>query len=134
MKGGIPVNRISSTVNLVDSRAKFGISTTGSWKESQTLHPEHSEKLSGLMQFTKTGCLALCLALSPVTTITDPWFDEKKRRDAGSSVLIYQQIRRLVSRFEALSMARQILMKAEKERLAIVEFEAAQGIQWLNEA
>lgn len=43
---------------------------------------------------------------------------------------IYQEIGRFVSRTEALKIARQILEEAERERIAIADFEAARGIKW----
>ncbi len=76
-------------------------------------------------------CNAPFFAFSPVTAIADPWLYEKRRRDAVVTMSVYQEvIGRIVSRSEALRLARQILINAERERLAVAEFEAARGIKW----
>jgi hypothetical protein len=75
--------------------------------------------------------LAVSLAISPVTTMSDPWLNERRRRDAVVTVSIYQEfLGRFISRSEALRLARQILEQAEQERLVIATLEAARGINW----
>ncbi len=115
------------TVDLRDDGLMAQNLATGPWEESNEIRP------AWFRMFRVAG-LVLSLAISPLTAISDPWLMEKRRRDAVVSAAIYQEaIRRFVSRSEALRMARQILEQAERERLALAESEALQGIQWENE-
>lgn len=75
--------------------------------------------------------LAFVLCLAPSTAMIDPWLVERRQRDAVVTMSIYQEvIGRLITRAEALRIASQILERAEQERLAMAESEAARGIQW----
>ena len=90
-----------------------------------------SSKTKNLARFARNIGIAAFITLSPVTAIHDPWLLEKRRRDAVVTIPVYKEILgRAVSRSEALKLARQILIDAERERLAIAEFEAIRGIQW----
>ncbi|QLA17177.1 hypothetical protein [Desulfolutivibrio sulfoxidireducens] len=80
---------------------------------------------------TKAFGLAISLMVSPITVIVDPWQAEKRKRDATVTMSIYKEIfGRIVSRAEALQIAREILESAERERLYFADYEAARGIQW----
>lgn len=117
-----------STVDLLDTGQTPQAPTTVCWCESDERHPEKAFDLSCM---AKVAGLAVSLAISPVTAILDPWFLERKRRDAVVTVSIYQEVfGRFISRSEALRIARQILEQAEQERLAVAELEAARGVQW----
>ncbi len=73
------------------------------------------------------------LAVSPVTAISDPWLAERQRRDSVVTMSIYQEILgRFISRIEAMRIAKEILYRAERERLVIAEYEVTRGIQWEN--
>lgn len=103
---------------------------TGFWGEN---HERQPEKTFDLFRMAKVAGLAVSLAVSPVTAITDPWLAERRRRDAVVTVSIYQEVLgRFISRPEALRIACQILEQAEQERLVFAEYEAARGIQWEN--
>ncbi|GBD96923.1 MAG TPA: hypothetical protein ENG83_13250 [Nitrospirae bacterium] len=104
------------------------IHATDSWQGWDALI---FNKTQNLTRFARNIGIATFFALSPVTAIHDPWLHEKKRRDAVVTISVYQEvIGRIVSRSEALQLAHQILIDAERERLAVAEFEAARGIQW----
>lgn len=104
--------------------------STDFWHES---HAEQSGKFLDLPHIAKVVGLAFLLAVSPVTAIIDPWLVERRRRDAVVTMSIYQEVLgRFISRAEALRIAREILDRAERERLVIAEYEAARGIQWEN--
>jgi hypothetical protein len=103
---------------------------TGIWRES---HPQWHARLFDLSQIAKVAGIAISLAVSPVTAISDPWLAERRRRDAVVTMSIYQEVLgRFISRAEALRIAREILDRAERERLDIAEYEAARGVQWEN--
>ena len=75
--------------------------------------------------------LAVFLSFAPSTAVIDPWLMERRLRESAVTMSIYKEvIGRLVTRSEALRIANQILHRAEQERLAIAEHEAARGIQW----
>lgn len=107
------------------------ILATGFWRETHTQWPG---KFFNLPQIAKVAGLAISLAVSPVTAISDPWLAERRRRDAVVTMSIYQEtLGRFISRAEALRIAREILDQAERERLIFAEYEAARGIQWENQ-
>ena len=117
----------TSTVDLRDGGLPSRIPATGSWREN-------NDKPSELFRMARVAGF-VSLAISPLTAIPDPWLMEKRRRDAVVSALIYQEaIGRLVSRSEALRIARQILEQAERERLIVAESEALRGIHWGDES
>ncbi|MCP9443511.1 MAG: hypothetical protein NNA20_13105 [Nitrospira sp.] len=104
--------------------------STGFWHES---HAEQPVKFPDLRHIAKVAGLALSLAVSPVTAIIDPWYGERRRRDAVVTMSIYKEVLgRFISRAEALRIARETLEQAERERLLFAEYEAARGIQWEN--
>ncbi len=122
----------ASTVDLLDREQAPQSLSTGFSRES---HERSRERAFGLSRMAKVAGVALSLVVSPLTAMPDPWLLERRRRDAAITVSIYQEaIGRLISRSEALQMARQILEQAERERLAFAEFEAARGIQWGDES
>jgi hypothetical protein len=104
---------------------------TGYWRES---YETPSGKALDVCRIARVAAIALCLAVSPVTAMLDPWWLERKRRDAAVTVVSYQPVvGRYVSRSDALRIAREILAHAERQRLAVADFEAAKGIQWGDE-
>ena len=60
--------------------------------------------------------MVLLQNLVEVPVIYDPWLIEKRCR--------------VVSRSDALKLTSKTLIEAERERLAVAEFEAVRGIQW----
>ena len=122
------MNNSCTTIDAFNEGMPPEAQTTCSWQECEGLL---SAKTHSLARFAKNIGIATFFALSPVTAIHDPWLFEKKRRDAVVTMSVYQEIiGRFVSRSEALKLARQILVDAEQERMAIAEFEAIRGIQW----
>lgn len=124
------MNRSAYTVDLLDKSPITQIQETGFWSENQEKLPK---KGFDLFHMAKVAGLAFSLAVSPVTAMSDPWLLDKRRRDSAITVSIYQPaIGRFISRSEALRICRQILHKAERERLNFADFEAVRGIQWEN--
>jgi hypothetical protein len=116
------------TVDLLARGQTSRSPSTGFWGES---HERPIEKAFDLVRMVRVAGLAVSLAISPVTTMSDPWLNERRRRDAVVTVSIYQEfLGRFISRSEALRLARQILEQAEQERLVIATLEAARGINW----
>ena len=98
------------------------------WDESDAKQSKNAFRLS---RMTTVAALAFALSFAPSTVVADPWLMEKRQRDAVVTMSVYKEIiGRLITRSEALMIADQILEQAEKERLAIAEIEAANGIQW----
>lgn len=119
------------TIDLSDKKFAAGQPSASCQLET---YPEQAEKTFGLHDIAKAAGLAFFLAVSPVTAIADPWLMEKRRRDTGVTLSIYQDVvGRFITRSMALQIARHILEQAERERLAIADFEAARGVQWGDE-
>lgn len=120
------------TVDLFDIETISPQSTsTGSWQEGRGSTPVKTFNISRMAQLAG---FALTLAVSSVVAMPDPWLLERRRRDAVVTVSVYQKLIGIfISRSEALQISRQILEQAERERLAVAEFEAARGIQWGSE-
>jgi hypothetical protein len=118
----------SSTVtsNLIDN-LPASLDSATNWKrksfESSTNNAFDLKRLA--------ATVAIAFFVSPMTVLRDPWLQERRQRSAVITSSIYQDIiGRLISRSEALRIARKILEKAETERIEIFEWEAAHGIQW----
>jgi hypothetical protein len=127
LKGGFQVNS-GYTVDLFDMGPTSQAPSTSFWSEG---HERHREKAFNLSRMAQIAGFALSLAVSSVTAVPDPWLLERRRRDAVVTVSIYRQfVGSFISRSEALRISRQILEWAERERLAVAEYEAARGIQW----
>ena len=83
--------------------------------------------------------LALGVATTPITAISDPWVFENRRRmtvtvPGFTEQLVHQvQLGRPVSRHEALLISRQIMERAERERLEFAIWEAERDVQWESE-
>ncbi len=122
------MNNSCTTVETFAEYSNPEIHSTVPWQGWEAILGSRKQNLT---RFAKNIGLFAFLALSPVTAMADPWLYEKRRRDAVVTMSVYQEvIGRIVSRSEALRLARQILVNAERERLAVAEFEAARGIQW----
>lgn len=101
--------------------------SASTWKQNQF----QNLASSSLASMVKAFGFAVSLVASPVTVIIDPWQTERRKRDATVTMSIYHEILgRIISRAEALRIAREILERAESERLSFVNYEAARGIQW----
>jgi len=118
----------ASVVGFQDLSPTSQTPATIFWSESFWSYPE---KAIGFLNNTEFNGYFSSLAISPITVMPDPWLQERVYRNAVVTVLIYKEvIGHFISRSEALRIARQILVHAEQERLAIAEFEATKGIQW----
>jgi hypothetical protein len=75
--------------------------------------------------------LSLTLGLSPLTSVADPWLDERRRRDSTVTVVIPSGGPQVITRSQALQLAREILLQAEARRLEAARWEAERGIDWI---
>lgn len=128
MKGNFLVNS-ASTVDFIEIESSSPATVTVFYDESDTKRVKNAFSLP---RTTLAGVgLAFLLSFAPSTTMIDPWVMERKRRDAVVTMSIYNEvIGRTITRTEALRIASQILIRAEQERFAYAEIEAARGIQW----
>lgn len=122
----------SYTAEIRTSSDASELSASGQWSEDFRTRPRG---LTGLRRMGQIAGVLWAVATSPATAIHDPWFLDRRSRDQATIILILQSvIGRPISRAEALCIVRQILEKAERERLEIADFEAARGIQWEDKA
>ncbi|MBI5344412.1 MAG: hypothetical protein HZB83_03600 [Deltaproteobacteria bacterium] len=66
------------TVDLLDRGTTSQTPATGFWGESYQIHPERGFGISGIAKIAKYALLAF----QTVTTMTDPWLQEQRSRDA----------------------------------------------------
>ena len=122
---------MNNSCATVETFPEYIITETYSTDSLQGLGKLPGREKQNFTRFARDIALFAFWAISPVTSIADPWLYDKRRRDAVVTMSVYQEvIGRIVSRSEALRLAQQILINAERERLAVAEFEAARGIQW----
>lgn len=116
------------TIDLHTATLETDVSASGVWSESYVRRPEGPSTLG---RFGRIAGLALAIAASPATATLDVWFWERRRRDASTSTWAFEvEIGRPISRSEALRIVRQILHRAERERMEMAGWEAKRGIQW----
>lgn len=73
----------------------------------------------------------LTFAATSATAVSADWSLEKRRRVAITVPWVSEgMIGRSISRSEALRISRQIIERAELERIQLAEWEAERGIQW----
>ena len=73
----------------------------------------------------------LAFAASSATAVSDVWSLERRRLIAFTVPWVSEgMIGRSISRSEALRIARQIIERAEQERIQFAEWEAERGIYW----
>jgi len=91
----------------------YGVKRVGRTNRDRTIQP------------LQAAGIAFVLALSPLTSVADPWFAERKREATASfAVLVHPYPRRRITLADARKLALQILAAAEAERRSIVEDEA----------
>lgn len=101
---------------------------SGLWSKSYIKRPETIWKIGRLGQIAG---MVLAIAASPATAIPDYWFWERRMRDTATVSRIFESvIGRPITRVDALRIARQIIERAEQERIQLAEWEATRGIQW----
>jgi len=123
----------ASTAGIRAEILEQDVAATGSWGESYGRRPESVRPTPRLAQIAG---VVLSLMASPATAVADVWFIQRRRHDAATTAWAFfeEAIGRPITRVQALSIARQILEQAERERIEMAEFEAARGIQWEDEA
>ena len=120
-----------STVNFQPKLPETDTASTEAWNKNNVNRLEQGWHIPKLGQ---VAGVVLALITSPVTNVPETWFIEKKRRDTAITVRIIQEISgRRISRAEALRIVRQILERANRERIELAQWEARQGIQWEDE-
>ncbi len=121
-----------ASMDLQIGSPETDVSSSGVWSGSYAKRPETIWKIG---RFGQVAGMVLAIAASPATAISDYWFWERQRRDVSTAAWVLEAvIGRAISRAEALRIARQILERAERERIEIAEWEARRGIQWGEEA
>lgn len=118
----------TATMDLRRGDPETDVSASGVWSKSYVKRPETLWKIGGPGQIAG---VILAIAASPATAVPDYWFWERQRLDASTAVRFPGYvIGKPISRMEALRIARQILERAERERIELAEWEAKRGIQW----
>ena len=118
----------AATTDLLVEQSETEFSSSGSWSKSNVDSQENTWKSSRLAPIA--GMLLAIAATAP-TAIYDIWLWDRRRRDASSVSLVFGNvIGRSISRTEALRIVRQIIERAEQERIQLAELEAVRGIQW----
>lgn len=73
----------------------------------------------------------LIIAVPAATAVPDFWFWERWKRVASTAPWVSEgMIGRSISRSDALRVARQIIERAEQERIQFAEWESERGILW----
>lgn len=73
----------------------------------------------------------LTIAATSATAVSADWSLDRRRRVAITVPWVSEgMIGRSISRSEALRISRQIIERAELERIQLAEWEAERGIQW----
>ncbi|MCX7347190.1 MAG: TIGR04255 family protein [Alphaproteobacteria bacterium] len=86
--------------------------------------------VAGIRRIGQVAGVILAIATSPATAIPDLWWDRRRRDEVTVTWIVQPAVGRPVSRSEALRIVRQILERAEQERLEAAEAEASRGLQW----
>ena len=122
------MNSDLSTIDLQTGAPETDISASGVWTESFVERPDAPWKIGRLGQIAGA---VLVITASPATATVDYWSWEGRRRDSSTVTWVLGAvIGRPISRAEALRISRQILERAERERIELAEWEAERGIQW----
>ncbi len=123
------MNNDIATMDLKIGFSETDVSASGVWSESYVKRP--STIWNKIAQLGHVAGMVLAIAASPATAIQDYWFLERRRQDASTVTWVLESIiGRPISRAEALQIASQILVCAERERIQLAEWEAKRGIQW----
>ena len=116
-----------ATIDLETGSETTDFSSSGPWREGSFM----PQNRWGIGKLAQIAGLILAIAASPSTAITDYWFLESRRRNAlTASWVVEGMIGRPISRTQALRIARQVMERAERERLELADWEAKRGIQW----
>ena len=117
-----------ATMDLQIGLPETDVTSSGAWSESFVKRPATAWKIGWFGQITG---MILTIAASPATAVPDYWFLERRRRDAITVTWIVESvIGRPITRAEALRISRQIIERAEIERIQFAEWEGERGIQW----
>ena len=117
-----------STIDVQTRLEETDVSASGVWIACSEKRPNTPWMTGRLGQFAG---IVLAIAASPATATNDYWFWERRQRDSSTVAWISESvIGRRISRREALRITRQILARAERERMELAEWEAERGILW----
>jgi predicted amidohydrolase YtcJ len=118
---------VSSDVNA----AGWQESSPATW-QSERVGPENASILWPSRDLLAAG-FSFALTVSPVTTLDGYAFDTDRNAPTTATAPNLSErhaVGRIVSRREALRLARKALFQAERERQELVVQEALLGLQW----
>ena len=122
------MNSNLATIDLQTGSQEIDVSASGAWTESFINRPENMGMVGKIGQIAG---LVLAIAASPATVAPDFWFFDRRRCDSSTATWVIEGIiGRPISRAEALWISRQVLERAERERIELAEWEAMRGLQW----
>lgn len=107
------------TENRVQVDFEFESTASGSWENRSASHLWRAPT----QRFVQTAGAAICLSISPITAIADPWPIHDTVLSTNQPVENPSR-RRQISIKEAIRIADDIMRKAESERRATAEEEA----------
>ena len=117
-----------ATVDLQTNFSEVDVSSLGVWSGS-----DDESRLKVIWNAGRILASAgiLGFVVSTATAVSDNWFLEKQKRVAITAPGVSERvIGRSISRSEALRISRQIIERAEWERIQLGEWEAERGLQW----
>jgi len=105
------------------SQAGFAITASGSWSIRNIAEAQSARKSPH--GFLRPLGLGLVLALSPLTSLADPWVSDRKRyTEPTTPVLVERLRRRRISLQKARQLALQLLEEMEAARFQVADDEA----------
>ena len=117
-----------TTLDRRTGQSETNISLSGFWSESYDQIWEKT--ISNMPWHPEIKELVLTYSASPVTAVPNYFFGDIRRDASTVSRGFKGVIGKPVSRTEALQISRQIIERAERERIQLAEGEAMRGIQW----
>ncbi len=117
-----------TTLDPRTGQSETNISLSGFWSESYD--QIWKETISNMPWHPKIKDLVLRNSASPVTAVPNYFFGDIRHDASTVSWGFKGVIGKPVSRAGALQISRQIIERAERERIQLADGEAKRGIQW----
>ena len=107
------------------------VSPSGNWSFGKS--SPHTHKIGRGLQTLRMSGLGFVLALSPLTSGSDPWWAEHRGRGTLSIESVFNPVaKRRISILDARRIAFEILLQAERERIWTADDEARRSLEvWL---
>lgn len=114
------------------SQGQEAVAATGEWAFDGAFGPRLTVEPTRTMWHL--AGLAVILAVSSLTSVSDPWFEGAQQRAQSSVGNGFDAVRpRRISIAQARRVALDALRRAEQERLRMAQEEAERGIDWEGE-